>query len=78
MTVVHIVSFTWMCKIFENAGLSAVLFPKESLSYLCTEKVSLMSKGGNLAKAGYIICEKNVIYSLLCGCKRYCHEETSV
>ena len=55
--MVHTASFTMMCKIFEIAGLSAVLFPNESLSYSCAGKASLVSKGSNLAMVGYIIRE---------------------
>ena len=66
VTVVHIASFTRMCKIFEIAGLSAVFFPKELLSYSCAGKVSLMSKGSNLVKVGYIIRDTKLSFTVRC------------
>ena len=67
VTVVHIASFTRVCKIFEIAGLSAVLFPKGSILYSCAGKVSLVSKGSNLAMVGYIIRETKVTFTVRCG-----------
>ena len=66
VTVVHIASFTRMCKIFEIASLSAVFFPKELLSYLCAGKVSLISKGSNLVKVGYIIRDTKMTFTVRC------------
>ena len=64
VTVVHIASFTRMCKLFEIAGLSAVYFPKELLSYSCAGKVSLMSKRNNLAKVGYVIRDTKTTFTV--------------
>ena len=56
-----------MCKIFEIAGLSAVLFPKESLSYSCAGKVSFVSKESNLAMIGYIVSDTKLSFTVRCG-----------
>ena len=55
-----------MCKISEIAGLSAVLFSKESLSYSCTGKVSLVSKEIDPAMIGYIIRDTKLSFIVYC------------
>lgn len=69
VTVIHIASYTRMCKLFTIAGLSAVLFPKETILNTCAGKDSLMSKRSNLAMIGQVVRETKFTLAVYLGYK---------
>ena len=67
VVVIHIASYTRMCKLFQIAGLSAVSFLKDSFTYTCAGKVSLLSKSSNLTMIGYVMRETKSSFTVRCG-----------